>query len=336
MRKLSLSLKKPTGAEVRKFVLYFFIVCLGNACAACASGLFLIPNGFVMGGVTGIGILVRNLIGEGHEWVVECTVYVANIALFIVGALLLGKRFALATLAGTLLYPLFLSLFTYVNGLYVESTGHPIAADEPVLAALFGAMLFGAGLGIVVRVGASTGGTDIPPLILNHYFGFPVAVTLWMIDGSIVLLQLVAVSFQAVMYGIVIDIVSSLVISIVSPVGTRRAQVFIVSKKFHEIRDMILYELNRGTTLLQGETGFLHEECRMLMTVVSRREVVRLKNEVRAIDPDAFFTVTTVSEVRGRGFTAAKVQLPPASAEDAQAEDRYKEQREEKDRKTEK
>lgn len=325
MRKLSLSLRKPTAAEVRRAVLYLFIVCLGNACAACGSGLFLIPNGFVMGGVTGIGILVRNIIGEGNEWAVECTVYVANFALFLLGALLLGRKFALATLAGTLLYPLFLSLFTRVNTYYEGIAGHPLACDEPMLAAVFGAMLFGGGLGIVVKVGASTGGTDIPPIILNHYFGFPVAVTLWMLDACIVFLQLVAVSFQAVMFGFLIDVVSALVIGFVSPIGTRRAQVFIISKKSREIRDMILYELNRGATLLSGETGFLHEGCSMIMTVVSRREIVRLKNEVHAIDPDAFFTVTTVSEVRGRGFTAAKVQLPPASPEDAQAEEHYRE-----------
>lgn len=307
-----MKLKKPTKEQVWRAVVYLLIVSAGNALSAAASALFIVPNGFVMGGVTGVGILVRNLVGEGYEWVVECTVYVANIALFLLGAALLGKKFALATLAGTLLYPLFLSLFTYLSGLYEARAGHAIAAGEPMLAVVFGALLFGAGLGMVIRVGASTGGTDIPPLILHKFFGIPVSVSLWALDGVIVLVQLVAAPLDAVLYGIVITILSSVALEIVSPIGARRAQVLIVSRKYGEIRDMILYKLNRGATLLHGETGYLKEDCRMLLTVVSRREVVRLKNEVQKIDPETFVTVSVVSEVRGRGFSSAQVPLPPA------------------------
>ena len=307
-----MKLKKPTKEQVWRAVVYLLIVSAGNALSAAASALFIVPNGFVMGGVTGVGILVRNLVGEGYEWVVECTVYVANIALFLLGAALLGKKFALATLAGTLLYPLFLSLFTYLSGLYEARAGHAIAAGEPMLAVVFGALLFGAGLGMVIRVGASTGGTDIPPLILHKFFGIPVSVSLWALDGVIVLVQLVAAPLDAVLYGIVITILSSVALEIVSPIGARRAQVLIVSRKYGEIRDMILYKLNRGATLLHGETGYLKEDCRMLLTVVSQREVVRLKNEVQKIDPEAFVTVSVVSEVRGRGFSSAQVPLPPA------------------------
>lgn len=129
-----MKLKKPTKEQVWRAVVYLLIVSAGNALSAAASALFIVPNGFVMGGVTGVGILVRNLVGEGYEWVVECTVYVANIALFLLGAALLGKKFALATLAGTLLYPLFLSLFTYLSGLYearAEHGRHGYSAAHP-------------------------------------------------------------------------------------------------------------------------------------------------------------------------------------------------------------
>ena len=312
--------EKPTRAQVYRMIVYLLLVGAGNACAAAASAFFIVPNDFVMGGVTGLGILVRNLVGEGYEWVVECTVYVANIALFLLGAFLLGKKFALATLAGTLLYPLFLSLFTWLNGLYMEQAGHAVAADDPMLAVVFGALLFGAGLGLVVRVGASTGGTDIPPLILQKYFGIPVSLSLWAIDGVIVLVQLVAAPLDAVLYGIVITILCSVAFEIVSPIGSRRAQVLIVSREYERIRKMILHELNRGATILYGETGYLREDCRMVMTVVSQREVVRLKNEVQRMDPEAFFTVSSVSEVRGRGFTSAQVPLPPAERAEAPQE----------------
>lgn len=303
--------QKAKKTRMRQIIIYLLIVCAGNALSAAASAFFIIPNDFVMGGVTGLGILIRNLIGGGHEWVVQLTVFSANIVLFAAGAFLLGKKFALATLAGTLLYPFFLTLFTFLNSLYEAHAGHPVAASEPMLAVVFGALLFGAGLGIIVRIGASTGGTDIPPILLHRFFGIPVSLSLWAIDGVIVLLQLIVVPLDAVLYGIVITVFSSVTLEIVSPIGTRRSQVLIVSKKYCKIRDMILFDLNRGATVLYGETGYLKADCHMVLTVVSQREVVRLKDEVRKIDPDAFFTISSVSEVRGRGFTSEQMPLPP-------------------------
>lgn len=313
----NMKLKRPTRQQVKRFIIYVLIVCVGNAMSAAASALFIIPNDFVMGGVTGIGILIRNLVSQEQEWIVEVTVYAVNGIFFIIGAILLGKKFALATLAGTLLYPTFLTVFTQLNALYVQSYGHAIAADDPMLAVCIGSLLFGAGIGIVVRIGASTGGTDIPALIAHKYLGVHVSVALWVLDGVIILLQIIAVSFEAVLYGIVINVLSSVALEVVSPIGTRRSQIFIVSRKFHEIRDMIIKELNRGVTILHGETGYLHEGCRIIMTVVSQREVVRLKNEVQKIDPEAFITISSASEVRGRGFTEAQVMLPPVADEDA-------------------
>ena len=203
---MKLHFEKPTPRQVKRFLVYWLIVIVGNCVASAGSAYFIVPHGFVMGGTTGVGIFVRNLLGAenpGTEWAVTATVYIANIILFIVGAIFLGKRFAAATLAGTLLYPSFMAMHTQLNNLYVQSTGHIIAEDDPLLAAFFGALLFGVGIGIVVRVGASTGGTDIPPLILNKLFGVPIVVTMWALDITIVLIQLVAdVSLETVLYGI--------------------------------------------------------------------------------------------------------------------------------------
>lgn len=308
-------LRKPTQKQVLKFIRYALIVVAGNCITAAASAFFLIPNNFVMGGTTGIGIFVRNMLANAgkndSEWVVSVTVYIANIGLFLLGAFLLGKRFALATLAGTVLYPSFLSAFTALNNLYVEANGHPLAYDDLLLAAICGALLFGVGIGIVVRVGASTGGTDIPPLILHKYFGLPVSVGLWALDITIVLIQLIAkISVDFILYGFIITLLSSLVIDMVSPIGMRRSQVKIISKKYREIREMILNKLNRGVTMLYGKTGFLQEKCYVLLTVVSNRDVVKLKNEVQKIDPEAFIMISVISEVRGRGFSSDRIQLP--------------------------
>ncbi len=314
-------LPKYNKRQILKFLNYICIVVAGNAIAAAASAFFIIPNDFVMGGTTGIGIFVGNLLtnaGKNADWAVTLTVYIANILLFILGAVLLGKKFAAATLAGTLLYPSFLSLWKLVNDKLnnplqmrpvdgVSSTG----INEPLLAIIFGAILFGLGIGIVVRVGASTGGTDIPPMILNKYFNLPVSAGMWILDIFIVVLQFVAVPSAAeILYGILMVLLSSIIVDKVALIGTRRAQVKILSKKYEEIRKMILNDLNRGVTMLDGKTGFLREDCYMLLTIVSFRDVVKLRNAVRKIDPDAFFMVSTISEVRGRGFSSDRVALP--------------------------
>lgn len=303
--------KKPTKTQVGKFVVYCLIIILGNAIAAAASAFFIIPNGLVMGGTTGIGIFIRNLLAESGSvsaewtnWIVNITVYTANIVLFVVGAVLLGKKFAAATLAGTLLYPSFMSIYTLINN------GQPIVTDR-FLAVTMGALIFGFGIAIVVRVGASTGGTDIPPLILNKYFGIPVSVTMWCLDACIVLLQLFAVrDISLILYGILVCLISSIVIDKLSPIGMKKTQVKIISKKYRAIREMILSELNRGVTVLYGQTGYLKEKCHVLLTIVSNRELVKLKNKVQEIDPDAFMTISVVSEVRGRGFSKEGVRLP--------------------------
>ncbi len=302
---------KPTKTQVKKFLIYCLIVLGGNALAAAGTAFFIEPNGLVMGGTTGVGIFVRNLLNKVSSadetltsWIVNITVYTANIILFVIGAVLLGKKFAASTLAGTLLYPSFMSLYKLISG------GKPIVTDT-VLAVLFGALIFGLGVAMVVRVGASTGGTDIPPLILHKFFNLPVSVTMWCLDASIVLLELFVVDdIGLVFYGIIICLISSFAIEKLSPIGMKKTQVKIVSKQYRAIREMILKELNRGVTVLYGQTGYLKERCHMLLTIVSNRELVKLKNKVQEIDPEAFMTISEVSEVRGRGFSSEGIRLP--------------------------
>ncbi len=308
--------KKPTKRQVEKFILNSLIIVFGNFIAAFAAEIFIVPLGFTMGGTTGIGILVRNLIPEDavwREWAVNITVYAMNFILFVIGVIFLGKKFAAGTLAGTVLYPAFMTVMVLVNNAYAASNPEGLTIGEslgnPLLSAIMGGLLFGLGIGIVVRVGASTGGTDIPPLIFQKYFNTPVSVSLWLIDGFIILLQFVACAtipigtlLPNIFYGILITLLTSVSIDKVSPIGMRRTQVKIISNHYLEIRDMILTKIDRGVTVLYGQTGYLKEDCHMLLTVISHRQLVRLKAEVEKIDPEAFMTVSVVSEVRGRGF----------------------------------
>lgn len=306
-------LKKPTKRQVEKFLLNSLIIVVGNMLASGAASFFIVPNGFVMGGTTGLGIFVRNLMERYSSvdenitrWAVNITVYVANIALYIIGVIILGKKFALATGAGTFLYPTFMSIFDLLNDMYYKAHGSYIALSDglgsPLLAMICGSLLFGLGIGMVLRVGASTGGTDIPPLIFKKLFNAPMSVTMYLLDFSIVALQLVAAPLDAVIYGVLITLISTIVIDKVSPVGMKRTQVTIISEKYREIRDMILTKVSRGVTVLYGQTGYLKKQCRVILTVISQRQLVTLKAEVQKIDPNAFMTIGIVSEVHGRGF----------------------------------
>ncbi len=286
-----------------RFLLHSFIIVVGNAITASATAFFIIPYDFAMGGTTGLGIFMRHLLptSDLSEWIVTITVYVANIILFAIGAALLGKKFALSTLAGTILYPTFMAIFGLIPKPVVENR---------LLAAFIGALLFGLGIGIVVRVGASTGGTDIPPLIFHKFFNWPVSVSLSVLDMAIVALQLIKMpSFDCILYGVFITLISTLVVDKVSPIGMKRTQVKIISEKYEELREMILTDISRGVTVLYGETGYLRNDCKVLLTVISHRELVKLKTKVQEIDPEAFMTISVVSEVRGRGFYSEGVDF---------------------------
>ena len=313
-----ISFKNITKEQVSHFFRYLLIILAGNAITAAGTAFFLDPNGFVMGGVTGLGIFIRSMIPETvawRSWAVNITVYAANIILFVIGAIFLGKKFALATFAGTILYPAFMSVFKIANDAYLAYNGNvpmgaTLSGDASILAIIFGAGCYGMGIALVMRIGASTGGTDIPALIANKFFGVSVAVSLWVIDFVIILLNFfTGSSVNDILWGIVVILVTSIVLEILLPVGVKKMQVKIVSKKFPEIRDMIMQKLNRGVTLLYGQTGFLKEDCSLLLTVVSKRELVKLKEETHKIDPEAFLMVSVISEVQGRGFSKRAVKL---------------------------
>lgn len=316
-------LKKPSKRNTTRFLLNCLVIVLGNMIAAGACALFIEPNGFVMGGATGIGFFVRDLIACAggsvlwQKWSYIIALFIANVVLFVLGCIFLGKRFAAGTLAGTVLYPAFSALFTLLNDLYVKnealSGGVPIGMDQlggPFLVAAFGSVLFGIGVAMVVRVGASTGGTDVPPLIFQKLFGWPISISLWIIDGIIILMQFaVTQSVSAVLYGILITVVLSFIIDRGTLFGRSGMEVKIVSKKHEELRELLLHKIDCGVTVLYGQTGYLQEPCHVLLTIVSRRQLGRLKEEVQKIDPDAFISIAVLSEVRGRGFRSDGVDF---------------------------
>ena len=270
-------------------------IIAGNALYALTVVLFLVPSGLITGGATGIALGVNRALGLP----VSGVLFVINMAMLAVGWVLLGRRFAITTIASTVLSPLFLALWERVFADFVLT-------NDIVLNTIFAGFGVGISLGITIRSGASTGGMDIPPLVLNKYLHIPVSVSMMVFDMLILCLQAAFSPLQQCLYGIVLVIVYTVVLDKVLIFGTTRTEVKIISRYADEIRDAILSQLDRGVTVLHGEGGYSREQEQVLLSVITNRQLPRLEKLAKLIDPACFMIVSHVTEVSGRGFSLEK------------------------------
>lgn len=230
---------------------------------------------------------------------IQAFVTVFNVTMFILGGAVLGRKFALTTVISTFYYPFILSVFQSIPALGKVT-------DDNLLAVIFAGLLIGAGIGVVIRAGASTGGMDIPPLVLNKKMGLSVSGTMNGMDTAILLLQMVFSDKEMVLYGILLVLTYTTVLNKVLLLGQARMQVKIVSAYYEEINQAIASELDRGVTLFRSRTGHLKRDGYVVMSVVNNRELAQLNHLIQKIDPQAFIVINQVNEVRGRGFTLKK------------------------------
>ena len=270
-------------------------VIIGNAMYAAVAVLFLLPSGLPTGGTTGIALLVNRLTGLS----VSMFVLGFNIVMLVVGFIFLGKKFAFTTIVSTFTYPICLELFGQIFA-NVHFT------DDIWLNTIFSGLGIGVGLGSVIRMGASTGGMDIPPLILNKYFRIPVSVSLNVFDILILLPQILYNPPERVLYGILLVMIYTTVLDKVLVMGNTKTEVKIISKQVEEVRQAILAQVDRGVTMLYGEGGYKQEQKQIVLSIVSNRELPQVEKLIRQIDPEAFMIISRVTEVRGRGFSLSK------------------------------
>ena len=270
-------------------------VLAGNTLYALAVSLFILPNGLITGGTTGLALVAQYKLGIP----IAAFVGVFNVVMFVAGAAVLGKAFAFTTIISTFYYPFILGVF---EGLFGSS---PITGDT-MLATVFAGLLIGAGIGMVIRAGASTGGMDIPPLILNKKFRLPVSMTMSVFDCLILLTQMVFAGKEKILYGILLVLLYTMVLDKVLMIGQNQMQVKIISEQCEIISEAIQNRMDRGTTLLLIEGGHLRKASYAVLTVVSGRELSKLNELVMGLDSNAFMIINQVSEVRGRGFTLHK------------------------------
>ena len=270
------------------------IVC-GNALYSLSVAAFLEPAGLVTGGVTGIALAVGRLTGLS----VSGFLLFFNLAMLAWGWLVLGRAFAFNTLASSILSPIFLALWERL----LAGRG---LTDDIVLCTIFSGLGIGAALAIVIRAGASTGGMDIPPLVLQKWFRWPVSATMMVFDVAIVLGQVPFSPLPQVLYGIVMILTHTIVMDKMLMMGESRTEVKLISSRSEELCEAILSQLDRGVTILNGAGGYTHEPAAVLLSVVSNRELPKLERLVHDIDPACFLIVTRVTEVSGRGFSLDK------------------------------
>lgn len=276
--------------------LAMLLLITGNALYALTVKLFLLPANLMSCGTTGIALVVNHLTGLD----ISAFIFAFNVAMLCVGWWVLGRQFAMTTVFSSLFYPIALEALDHI-------LADVVVTENILLNVIFAGLGLGMSLGMVIRGGASTGGMDIPPLILKKLFRIPVSASLWTFDFAILTLQMFYHSLEDLLYGVLLIIVISIALNKVLLMGTSKTEVKIISSKAMEIRDAILSRVDRGVTMLHGEGGYMHNPTEVILSIVSDHEMPKIERLARDIDPDCFMIVSRVTEVWGRGFTYGKL-----------------------------
>ena len=270
---------------------WIFTTVLGSAIFALGFDLFLIPNEMNTGGVSGLSMVIRQLLGFGSVGVIQILI---NIPLFLVGGIKIGKKFFLGSLLGMVSSSVLIDVFSVI----------PVPQTEYLLGALYGALLCGLGIGIVFAGGTSTGGSDILVRLLKlRYRDVPVGRICLCID--LVVAVLTGIVFgdvtKALYTGITVYITSRVVDSVIYRFDYSKV-VLIITREYEQVATAIGEKLHRGTTFLYGQGAYTGRETKVVLTAVKRQQLAELKELVTDIDANAFIIVQEAHQVLGDGF----------------------------------
>ena len=278
-----------------------FFTLIGNTMLAFAICAFVVPQGFMMGGASGIALAIQKFLP------IRLSVLSAmiNSALFCLGWAFLGWQFAARSLVSTVIYPLIMAVFEELP------LATLFAGEDRLLCALYAAVRVGVGIGLVVRVGGYTGGMDIPPCILQQYKGIPIGKSLMFFDGAIILAQVLMQGIDGVLYSLLILILTSIVVDHTVVSGEQKVEILIISSEYEAIRREILSTQDCGVTLLDIETGYLGERSKALLSGVYAKKYPEIGNAALKIDPRAFLVTSDVKNVNGVGYTLSRAEPAP-------------------------
>ncbi len=282
---LSVKRKKPVMNERLKA---YLLMAAGCVLGGASYPLFLVPNNIAPGGLTGIATILNYLWGVP----VGAASLLLNLPLFLIGFRAMGKQFVFRSLVATVLFSVCIDLLRL-----------PALTDDLLLASVYGALLLGLGLGLIMRGGATTGGSDMIARMVNKRFPLlSVGTFLFLVDCAVILAAGFTMSARAALYALICIFVSARVVDLVlAGFGSAKA-CFIITGQAEAIADRILREMDRGATLVPGRGAYSGEGRTVLISVVSSMEVVPLKRIVRSVDEKAFVFITDTHETLGEGF----------------------------------
>lgn len=287
--------KKEKGQLIREYL----VIILGTFLMAVSFKGFFLANDIAPGGVTGIATVVASFLPLGVGFIS----FLVNLPLFALGWKQVGWRFAVRSFIAMVLLSLLIDVLPEKN-----------LAGDMLLSAVFGGVLMGTGLGLIVRSGSTTGGTDLAASLIHHFVPFiPVALILFAIDGLVVAVAAMSFGLQAGLFALVTLFVSSKTMDAVIKGFNTAMQFLIISSKEKEIISRIHTELDRGCTSLQAQGTYSGMKTGALLCVVSRMEAARLKKILSEVDSQAFVTVCDVHEALGEGFSYHQEKAAPGS-----------------------
>ena len=268
------------------------IMIFSNFLFAVSVTGFIRPHGIILGGATGLGLLITHYI----PMKLSVVVMIINVVLLLIAFVTMGKKFALSTLANSILYPSVMYIFeTFIDLGKVT--------EDPMLSCVFGGVLMGIGIGLILKTGSSTGGTDVIAVAINKYTHINLSVLLYMVDGVIMACQLMFSNREQVLLGIFLMALLTLTMNKIMIMGKSQIQLMIFSEKTEEIRQMILGQEDAGATLFHIEKGYTREASKAIMCIIPRRKFYDMCEMIQKEDPTAFWTISEVNEIHGRGFS---------------------------------
>lgn len=287
----------------KRAVLRWVLLSFGIILMSFSVYFFQTPNHFTLGGIAGLALVLGEFIPLDYEILMA----IINVALLILGLIILGKQCTVRTIFCSLFYTGIIWLFEYFDIIehINEAAGRVGAAtltDEPLMELVYAILLFGIGGAIVFNCGASSGGTDIIALILKKFTRLNVGMALMIIDMVIVLISCYTFILEIGLFSVLgLFTKSFLLDGVIESLGKTK-YITIITENHDIISDYILKVINHGYTIYDAEGGYTHKPKKVLVTVCKRNEALKLKMKIHQVDPTAFVIITDANEILGKGF----------------------------------
>lgn len=297
---------------IKKPIVVYGSITIGVILIALAYYFLYLPQNLVIGGVTGIAIILKNIfINQGFQS--SIFIYILNGILLIVGWLVLGRDFLFKTIYGSILLPTVILLleisninpgilFTFDNEILGITNEIMSPISQTIIAVLLGSLFTGCGLGLCFRNNASTGGMDVIQKIIVKIFHFPFSKTVYITDGLIILLSIFVLGIERGIYSLISIVLTGIVIDFFCMGASLKRTAFVLSVYEEEITSIIINKLGRGVTIVPVLGGYSEKKYNMIICTLSKGESYLMRDLVLEVDPNAFQFYVSAKEVYGDGF----------------------------------